>query len=208
MTSITVTLPARNIEYVKNHPDACIPTLATQGSVGYDLYSIEEAAIGPFETKVFDTGLVLLLSHDMYAEIKSRSSLSARGINVQGGVVDSDYRGNIKVILLNTSNIRYVIKPGMRIAQMVFRMAIRPDISNDYSESMDTESDEKNRLQARIKHLEQNDATNQKLIQDLLAKKTVSADDEIQIIERTATEAAASQEISSTRTGGFGSTGQ
>lgn len=114
------------------HEDAVIPAYQTSGSSGMDLASIEELEIGAGERAVVKTGLGLDLSeHDfkMYtkpftieAQIRPRSGLAAKhGITVLNtpGTIDSDYKGELMVILYNTSKVPFKISKGDRIAQLV-----------------------------------------------------------------------------------------
>lgn len=98
---------------------------ATIGSAGVDLYSANSQPIllnSMGARAVIPTGIILELPVGFEAQIRSRSGLASKnGIVVTNspGTVDSDYRGEIMVILTNTSNNRFTVEPGMRIAQMV-----------------------------------------------------------------------------------------
>jgi dUTP pyrophosphatase len=98
---------------------------ATIGSVGVDLYSANSQPIllnNMGARAVIPTGIILELPVGFEAQIRSRSGLASKnGIVVTNspGTVDSDYRGEIMVILTNTSNNRFTVERGMRIAQMV-----------------------------------------------------------------------------------------
>lgn len=112
------------IKYVKLSPHAVTPLYATPGSAGADLsaYLPERGDyIGPGEIKKFHTGLVAEIPENTEIQIRSRSSLAALGLSVAGGVctVDSDYRGEIMVMLHNTSNKAIKIMPNDRIAQAI-----------------------------------------------------------------------------------------
>ena len=100
------------------------PSYATEKSAGMDLKAnIEEPVVlGPLERAMIPTGLFIALPDGTEAQVRPRSGLAAKhGISVQNspGTIDSDYRGEIKVILVNLSNEPFVINPGERIAQMV-----------------------------------------------------------------------------------------
>jgi dUTP pyrophosphatase len=100
-------------------PDAKIPTKKTIGAAAYDLYSSEDTSINPNETKAIATGLVMEIPFGFKGEIYSRSGLSLQGITVanQPGKIDSDYRGEVRVILRNSSPLTFNIQQGDRIAQ-------------------------------------------------------------------------------------------
>lgn len=96
------------------------PRYATDGSAGVDLVSAEEVTLLPGERKLVGTGIIMEF-HDTYALlICPRSGLALKhGVTVLNapGVVDSDYRGEIKVLLINFGNTPYKVTPGDRIAQ-------------------------------------------------------------------------------------------
>jgi dUTP pyrophosphatase len=112
------------------HQDAVVPKRADKGAAGYDLTSVENVLLGPNERKLIDTGIVIECSQDCYARIAPRSGLAAKyGIDVLAGVVDSSYRGNIKVILYNTDkNASVEIEVGDKIAQLIFERIYTPDL--------------------------------------------------------------------------------
>ena len=100
------------------------PFYATEKSAGMDLKaSIEEPIVlGPLERALIPTGLYIALPDGTEAQIRPRSGLAAKyGISVLNspGTIDADYRGEIKVILVNLSNEPFTVNPGERIAQMV-----------------------------------------------------------------------------------------
>ena len=101
-----------------------LPAYATSGSAGVDLraYLEEPVTINPLERKLIPTGIFIELPQGYEAQIRPRSGLALKhGITVLNtpGTVDSDYRGEIKVILINLSNEPFVIENGERICQMV-----------------------------------------------------------------------------------------
>lgn len=107
-----------------NRSNYYLPDYATEKSAGMDLQAnIDEPIIlGPLERVLVPTGLYIALPDGTEAQIRPRSGLSAKhGISVLNapGTVDADYRGEIKVILVNLSNESFTINPGERIAQMV-----------------------------------------------------------------------------------------
>lgn len=101
-----------NVKYKLVHEDAKVPTKAHKGDMGYDLYPVTDydyITIEPNETKLVDTGVQAAIPNTHGIVIKERSSLGSKGIKVSGGVVDAQYRGNIKVALYNTTNKPVVI---------------------------------------------------------------------------------------------------
>ena len=106
------------------HCTDTLPSYATQHSAGLDLLAanIEPIIIGSHEFKLVPTGICIALPNHFEAQIRPRSGLALKhGITVLNspGTIDADYRGEIKVILINHSNEHFVIERGMRIAQMV-----------------------------------------------------------------------------------------
>ena len=104
---------------------AVLPAKATSGSAGYDLSAAikEPVQILPGQTLKIPTGLAIQLpGNDLVALIYARSGLSVKhGVTLPNcvGVIDSDYRGEILVALINLSDTPYTIEPGERIAQLV-----------------------------------------------------------------------------------------
>jgi len=103
--------------------DAVVPTRAYAGDAGLDLASCERVKLGPGERATVATGLAVAIPDGYAGFVQPRSGLASRhGITIVNtpGLVDSGYRGELKVILLNTdANEAFVVEPGMRIAQLV-----------------------------------------------------------------------------------------
>jgi len=108
-----------------------LPSYATPGSAGLDLRSIEDTTINPGEWKAISTGLKIELPQNYEAQIRPRSGLALNyGITVLNtpGTIDADYRGEIKVILINHGKTPFHIKKGDRIAQLVITEIAKPII--------------------------------------------------------------------------------
>src|SRR5210317_263460 len=109
--------------------DATIPTRGSSGAVGYDLYSIDEVVVSPSQRALVGTGVVVILPMNVYGRVAPRSGLAVKhGIQVGAGVVDPDYRGEIKVVIFNQGDRDFVIKKGDRIAQLVLERCETPDV--------------------------------------------------------------------------------
>lgn len=109
---------------VQNKSDFDLPTYATKAAAGADLKAAIQTALTlqPLERKIVPTGLKIALPEGYEAQVRPRSGLAAKhGITVLNapGTIDSDYRGEIGVILVNLSNSAFTIEPGERIAQLV-----------------------------------------------------------------------------------------
>jgi len=106
------------------HGDAKHPVYQTEHSAGMDLEALLDAPVTlkPHERAIIPTGIAIALPHGYEAQIRARSGMAAKfGVVPANGIgtIDADYRGEISVVLLNTSNEDFVVEPGMRIAQMV-----------------------------------------------------------------------------------------
>ena len=96
-----------------------LPSYATDGSIGLDLQVTHDAVCYPGEYVKCHTGLAIELPTNHVGMICNRSSLSLRGLQVGGGIIDPDYRGEVVVILNNIGPDALVIKEGERVAQLL-----------------------------------------------------------------------------------------
>jgi len=105
------------------HGEATLPTRAYEGDAGLDLAAGERVELGPGDRAAVGTGLAVAIPDGHAGFVQPRSGLAARhGIAVLNspGLVDAGYRGELKVVLLNTDRDEaFVVEPGMRIAQLV-----------------------------------------------------------------------------------------
>ena len=103
--------------------DAVVPTRAYSGDAGLDLAACDRVELGPGERAEVGTGLAVAIPEGFAGYVQPRSGLAAKhGITIVNtpGLIDSGYRGELKVILLNTdARAPFVVEPGMRIAQLV-----------------------------------------------------------------------------------------
>lgn len=114
--------PQPVVKFLKIFPEAVIPDYQTQGAAGLDLSSAVYIQINPGERHCVNTGLAIELPIGYEGQVRSRSGLALTlGLTVLNspGTIDSDYRGQIKVILINFGAKVVNIKPGDRIAQLV-----------------------------------------------------------------------------------------
>jgi len=110
-----------------------LPSPATPGSAGYDLASAEDGELAPFERKLFRTGFSIAVPAGYECQLRPRSGLALRhGITLPNtpATIDSDYRGELMVALVNLGSEVFQVTRGMRIAQMVVarveRVTFRP----------------------------------------------------------------------------------
>jgi dUTP diphosphatase len=113
-----IELPVRRLR-----EDAVVPKRAYAGDAGLDLAACDRFELGPGERAVVGTGLAVAIPDGHAGFVQPRSGLAARhGLSVVNapGLIDSGYRGEIRVVLLNTDlREAFVVEPGMRIAQLV-----------------------------------------------------------------------------------------
>jgi dUTP pyrophosphatase len=122
------------------HPEAKVPTYGSNEAAGADLSAVVdgEFILAAGERAIIPTGIAIELNSGTEAQVRPRSGLAAKnGITVVNapGTIDSDYRGEIKVILLNTGKEDFKIKTGDRIAQIVIAPILRGEFT--VAESLD-----------------------------------------------------------------------
>ncbi|MEJ2306451.1 MAG: dUTP diphosphatase [candidate division WOR-3 bacterium] len=103
--------------------DLPLPVYQTEGSSGLDLYSSEDCILPKGDFRMIPTGIAVEIPPGYEGEVRARSGLAAKfgiGILNSPGTIDSDYRGEIKVILFNFGKEDFEIRKGNRIAQLVF----------------------------------------------------------------------------------------
>ena len=115
---------------IKLCENAVVPTYGTEFSAGADLYSVSEATIMPGETAFLGTGIATAIPVGLVGLIYARSGMACKRNLAPAnkvGVIDSDYRGEIKVALHNHGNTPQTVSKGERIAQLVIAPYIRAD---------------------------------------------------------------------------------
>ena len=110
-----------NIQIKKLSDKAKIPTQGSKSAAGYDLYAAEEVLVNTLGRKLVKTNICISIPEGYYGRIAPRSGLAYKnGIDVLAGVIDSDYRGDIGVILYNTDqHFDFEVNAGDRIAQII-----------------------------------------------------------------------------------------
>lgn len=89
------------------------------GDAGYDLHALEASEVAPMQRITVGTGLHIELPAGAVALVKDRSSVAAAGLHCLAGVIDSAYRGEIKVLMVNLDSEAVLIKAGQKIAQLI-----------------------------------------------------------------------------------------
>jgi dUTP pyrophosphatase len=122
---------SENIYVMKNDDEAVLPKKSNDDDVGYDLYPLEDLHLLPGKTTLCRTGIVLAMHPpEMYIghyfrvlpsflKIEGRSGHANKGVFPVGGIIDPGYRGEIKVVLFNSTNEIYDIPKGKAMAQLV-----------------------------------------------------------------------------------------
>ncbi|WAK97196.1 polyprotein [Fatsia badnavirus 1] len=130
--------PAEEINVIIEEPEevgvilskgAKMPEQKTSGAAGYDLCSTEDLYILPAERDTVKTGVQLQIPAGLYGRIADKSSLAIKGLTVCAGVIDSDFRGEIKVVIHNHSGAVHFIQKGKPIAQLIFNRINNPKLT-------------------------------------------------------------------------------
>ena len=118
-----------SIKIKKLHPDAVVPHHAHTGDAGMDLFSTQTIILHPGERVQIPTGIAVELPYDYVALIWDKSGLShTHGLKTLGGVIDSGYRGEYMVGMINLGPIDYIIEKGHKVAQILIQKIEHPHI--------------------------------------------------------------------------------
>ena len=108
------------IQVKRLRDDAVVPSKAYRGDAGWDLYAVEDGEIAPGERQLIGTGIAIAIPEGFYGRIGDRSSMAYKfGMHVLAGVIDSQFRNEVKVLLVNLSTQTFSYKKGDRIAQLI-----------------------------------------------------------------------------------------
>jgi len=126
-------MPAVGLAVLPHGADLELPDPATRGAAGYDLRAAIDGPleISPGSLRRVPTGLAMAIPNGYEAQVRPRSGLAARhciGVLNSPGTIDSDYRGEIQVLLYNFGETPFAIQRGDRIAQLVFARVFRPQL--------------------------------------------------------------------------------
>jgi len=109
--------------------DAFIPTKGSDGAAGYDLYAAHDCIIEPQSKALIKTDLAIAVPYGCYGRIAPRSGFSWKmHTDIGAGVIDSDYRGNVGVVVFNLSNKEVMVTKGDRIAQLILERICHANI--------------------------------------------------------------------------------
>jgi len=120
---------SRKLFVKRLHENAVLPTRASAEAAGLDLYALQDTNIIPFSNNLVSTGISVIIPYGYYGRIAPRSSVSVKtGLLVNAGVIDSDYRGEIKIVFQNPTTEHKEIKKGDRIAQLIIEKIALLDV--------------------------------------------------------------------------------
>lgn len=123
------------LRFKRIHPDAVLPAYAHPSDAGMDVRSVESLTIPPSGRALVRTGLVMLLPPMYEAQVRPRSGLALKnGITVLNtpGTIDSGYRGEVGVILVNLGSEEFKVSKGDKIAQLVIAPVTQPEIAEAF----------------------------------------------------------------------------
>ena len=127
------------VNVLKCHEHAVLPKSGSSLSAGSDLVSVEDYIIEPNSRCLVSTGLKFQFPSNVYGRIAPRSGLALKhGIDVMAGVIDPDYTGEVKVLLYNTSNVKFEVQKGDRVSQLIFESFKFP-LFNEVTEISETD---------------------------------------------------------------------
>lgn len=114
-------MPREHVLYVKRlNSKALMPTKGSEEAAGYDLYATSDTRVLAHESALVETGIAMMIPFGYYGRVAARSGLSVKtGLMVNAGVIDSDYRGEIKVLLANPTKLDVEIPAGTKMAQII-----------------------------------------------------------------------------------------
>jgi dUTP pyrophosphatase len=118
--------------------NAVLPTKENQSDAGIDIYSCESYTLQPGERHLFSTGIAVEFPEGCVALLWDRSGLGSKGIHRLAGVIDSSYRGEWGVVLLNTTSEPYEVKAGDKVVQCVLQR-FEPVAVQEVNELSETE---------------------------------------------------------------------
>jgi dUTP pyrophosphatase len=114
--------------------NAKLPTISSENAAGLDLYSAHDIIVSKHNKACIFTDLSIIIPNGCYGRIAPRSGLAINNfIDVGGGVIDPDYRGNVGIILFNFGNNDFIISKGDRVAQLICEKYIMPKVTEIFT---------------------------------------------------------------------------
>ena len=121
--------PKEELKVKLLHPEAILPSRGSEQAAGLDLHSTIETMVQPGDSVLIKTGIALELPRGSYGRVAPRSSLAIRGIETGAGIIDRDFRGEVKVLLRNHSDVDLRIYKGDRVAQLVVEKILEVNVN-------------------------------------------------------------------------------
>lgn len=117
------------IHFQKIDPSAKLPSYAYEGDAGMDIFSCQDVEIAPGTHEVISTGLKIAIPEGHGGFVWDKSGISVKNhITIIAGVIDSNYRGELKIALSNLGKKPYQVKKGEKIAQLIIKSVVAPEI--------------------------------------------------------------------------------
>lgn len=133
--------PSDTLKVFLRSENATVPTKGSALAAGYDLYASEAGVIPAQGQGIIGTDLTLIVPYGTYGRVAPRSGLAVKhGISTGAGVVDADYRGEIKIVLFNHAKKDFVVEKGDRIAQLVLEKIVNADVVTLTAEQFEEET--------------------------------------------------------------------
>src|SRR5262249_10810522 len=119
------------LEVKRLRPDAALPVYMSDGAAGLDLTAAESVTLAPGDRALVATGIAIAIPPGHEAQVRPRSGLAAKhGVTCLNspGTIDCDYRGEVKVLLINHGREPFAVTPGLRIAQLIVAPVARAEV--------------------------------------------------------------------------------
>jgi dUTP pyrophosphatase len=116
------------LRVAKLHPEARLPVYQHPGDAGLDLFAVVDDVLGAGEVKPIPTGIKMAIPEGHVGLVWDKSGISLQGVHRLAGVVDAGYRGEVRVVMANLGREPFVIKKGMKIAQMLIQPISAPEV--------------------------------------------------------------------------------
>ncbi|CAN3374414.1 hypothetical protein DIURU_000709 [Diutina rugosa] len=118
------------LQVFKRSAHAILPTKGSALAAGYDLYASENTIVPGRGQALVSTDISIIVPEGTYGRVAPRSGLAVKhGISTGAGVIDADYRGEVKVVLFNHKESDFIVARGDRIAQLVLEVIVNADIA-------------------------------------------------------------------------------
>ncbi|MCU1266390.1 MAG: hypothetical protein JWM21_2708 [Acidobacteria bacterium] len=115
------------LEFQRLDPEAVLPTRGSAAAAGLDLYSIEPVRLEPGDRVLVRTGLAVAIPEGFYGRVAPRSGLATKnGLDVLAGVIDADYRGEIRCLIYNTGKEPIELTAQTKICQLIVERIVTP----------------------------------------------------------------------------------